>query len=240
MTTWSPVRRSAMHHSHLALGASMVERDGWQQPARYSSVEEELRHLKDGVALHDISPSTKLLLQGNDMDLLLAKTFSSAEGLTMGEVRRVASTNGSDAAPVLLARLALDQFLALAPEYQASSLAAALDDQADRCVHMVDLTSGLAGVGITGPDAGSLLAKITELDISESTFGDMHCAQAKAAEVHGTLMRLDLAGLPGYQLYFSRDFGQYMWGALMEAGTQYRVAPAGFEAMERLLADQSR
>ena len=65
MTTWSPVRRSAMHHSHLALGASMGERDGWQQPARYSSVEEELQHLKGGVALHDISPSTKLLLNPN-------------------------------------------------------------------------------------------------------------------------------------------------------------------------------
>ena len=93
------------------------------------------------------------------------------------------------------------------------------------------MSSGLAGVRISGPLSNLLLGKISELDVSPTTFSDMRCAQTKTAEIHGTLLRMDRGSLPSYELYFPREFGEYMWDALMEAGAEYRVAPVGFEAM---------
>ena len=234
MASWNPVRRSAMHHKQLTWGAAMVERDGWQQPAAYSTVEEELQRLNEGAGLFDISPCGKLSLRGDDLESLLASTFSDVGGLAVGEVRLVASTNLSEPESFVIARLALDEFLALTPAGQAPRLAEDLEEVADRCAHVLDITSGMAGVRITGPQSNLLLRKISELDVSLTTFADMRCAQTKAAEIHGTLLRMDRGSLPCYELYFPREFGEYMWDALMEAGVEYKLAPVGFEAMANL------
>ena len=232
MAAWKPIRRSGMHHKQLAWGASMVERDGWQQPAAYSTVEEELQALKEGVGLYDISPRGKLSFRGDDLESYLATAFSDLGGLGVGEVRLVASTNLSQPESLAMARLALDEFLALAPAGQAPILAGNLEEAADHCAHVLDMSSGLAGVRITGPQSSLLLSQISELDLSTAAFPDMRCAQTKAAEIHGTLLRMDRGSLPSYELYFPREFGEYMWDALMEAG----AVPVGFEAMARLLA----
>ena len=86
----------------------MVKRDGWRQPAFYSSVEQESQLLNIGVGVYDISPSGKLLLQGNDLDGLLRDIFSTEEALTIGEVRRVLLP-----ACGRLARLTTDEYLLL-------------------------------------------------------------------------------------------------------------------------------
>ena len=54
------------------------------------------------------------------------------------------------------------------------------------------------------------------------------------SRIHGVLLRLDISDLPSYELYFSRDFGQYMWDLLLEAGEEYNLMPCGIEAMDRL------
>ena len=45
---------------------------------------------------------------------------------------------------------------------------------------------------------------------------------------------MDQAGVPSYQLYFGREFGEYIWDVLMDAAQRYGGAPVGFQAMERL------
>ena len=112
--------------------------------------------------------------------------------------------------------------MALTPADQHSFMAELFEEDPDRCVHVVDMTSGLAGVRVTGPSAEQLLAAVSELDSSASSFGDMRCAQASFAEIHGTLLRMDLSGVPSYQLFFAREFGEYLWDALMEAGAGVR------------------
>ena len=234
MASWNPIRRSAMHHKQVALGASMEERNGWQQPVRYSSEEEELQRLRAGAGIHDISSVGKISFQGDDAESFLATVFSDVGGLAVGEVRHVTSTSGAAAEPVILARLAQDHFLVLTPTGEASAMVETLTDGPDRCAHIVDMSPGLAGVSITGPQSNLLLSQISELDLSLAGFPDMHCAQTKAAEIHGTLLRMDRGGLTSYDLYFPREFGEYMWDALMEAGEECQASPVGLEAMAQL------
>jgi sarcosine oxidase subunit alpha len=234
MAIWNPVRLTAMHHKHVALGAAMVERDGWRQPARYTTVEQELERLRAGAGLSDISPLGKLLIQGDELDTLLLTCFDAVTSLEIGIVARRSAPKGKAPAPVVLARLAQDEVMALTGPGQAQSLAEALAEEPGRCAKGVDLTSALAGARITGPSAGLLLESITELDLSPAGFPDLRCARSKVAEVHGTLLRMDIRGLPSFDLYFGREFGEYLWDVLMEAGAEYGVAPVGIEAMARL------
>ena len=236
MTIWNPVKRSSMHHKHLALGAALEERDGWQQPARYASAEQELERLKVAVGLWDISSVGKVSIQGEQLDHLLTASFSSAMDLTIGSMRQMNLGDGADSWDCVLVRLAMDDYLALTPTGRNVTLVELLEEDPDRCAHVLDVTSALAGVKIAGPSAGLLLASLTELNLSDAAFPDLRCGQSMMAGIHGTLRRRDVAGLTSYELYFTREFGEYMWDVLMEAGERFGAVPVGFEAMELLSA----
>ena len=102
------------------------------------------------------------------------------------------------------------------------------------CAHVVDITSGLCGVSIIGPASTRLLSRITDLDISPRAMPDLTCAQARFAEVQGLLLRRDIQSIPAYQLYASREFGEYLWEALIDAATETGGGPVGTEALSGL------
>ena len=226
MAEWGPVGLSAMHHRHVALGAVMVERGGWQRPATYTSADQEIERARLGVGLGDVSPIRKLGLQGTGLDVLLTQALPSLEPPPVGEVARQAGGGGG--AEHVVARLAQDEALVLGLPREA------IAEEPDLCAHVVEITSALAAVSVMGPSAQALLSGVTDLDVSSGSFPDLRCAQAAFAEIHGTLLRLDLGDLPAYHFYFSREFGEYMWEALMGAGQAYHVTPLGLEAMEQL------
>ena len=233
----NPVKKSALHHKQLTMGAHMVERDGWLQPAFYSSVDQESQLLTAGTGVYDISPTGKLLLKGNDLGDFFRKTLPAPEAPVIdgapavGEVRRV-----SDPAHGLLAGLTVDEYLILTDAAELPKWAAVLGDSSPDCVHWLDHTSGLAGVRLTGPRSDQLLSKLSELDTSPAAFPKLRCAQTKCAEIHGTLVRADFGPLPSYDLYFPREFGEYMWDAIFHAGEEFGVSAIGFEAADRFQA----
>ncbi len=227
--SFTPVKKSAFHHKQLAIGAHMVERDGWLQPSLYSSVDQESRLLNEGAGVCDISPIGKLLLQGDDLIGFLRNILSDGEAPAVGEVRLISvPANGR------LARLTIDECLVLSDAAELSKWTMILGGNPPDCAHLLDHTSGLAGVRLTGHESDQLLSKLTELDTSPEAFPNLSCAQTRCAEIHGTLIRTDLGSLPSYDLFFPREFGEYMWDAIFEAGEEFGVAAVGFEAADRV------
>ena len=233
MIAWKPERITAMHHQHLARGAAMVDEDGWQRPARFGPVEEELQRLQSTVGLLDISPLGKLSILGEGAEISLGTSFPDLSFPNVGRASRHNPADWPGSGPIVLAKLAPDEIMAVTGIDQGVHLSSALE-AADGCTHVVDLTSAMAGVRVTGPRARPLLAAITELDTSDSSFPNMSCAGLKAAEIRVVILRSDLGQTPSYDLFFARDFGEYMWEVLMEAAEEQGGAPVGLEAMARL------
>jgi len=233
-TQFNPIRRSAMHHKHLLMGALIVERDGWQQPVHFGSVEAEAKTLREALGLCDISPQAKFVIKGDQVEQLVSRAFPSAAIPDVGEISRETPTGGIHGASAALCRLAQDEILCVATTGLATRLAEGLKDDSGQCAHSLDISSALAGVSIAGPHASRLLAMLSELNTSDAAFPNLRCAQSKFAEIHGTVLRIDLGNLPNYQLYFGREFGEFLWGALVEAAGVCGGAPVGFEAMDQL------
>ena len=230
---FSPVRRSAMHQKHLESGASMVDLDGWQQPSKFESVEAYGNRLRETVGIIDISPQAKFVIKGDQLSQFISRVFPGSSIPDIGE------SNIADFIDekVTLCRLAVDEILCLAPATLAARLAEASKDDSGQCAHALELTSGLAGIGIAGPESARLLSMISELNTSISAFSNLRCAQSKFADIHGVILRNDIGSLPSYQLYFGREFGEYLWEAILEAAVVCGGGPVGFEALEAI-ADQ--
>ena len=226
-----------MHHLHLELGAKMVEAGGWQRPAVYTTVDEEVERLRGAAGLTDVSPDGKISLQGIGVGGMVGGAFAEArsgEDLRAGECVFVAASESTDASAVLLARLAGDEIVAFTGPSEREGILGSLAGHAGPTAQAVDLTSALAGAAITGPSAALVLSSVSGLDTSPDNLPDMGCAQGEAAGVHGIFLRADRGGTPAYRLYFGREYGEYVWEALLDAGREYGAAPVGTEALAGL------
>ena len=239
----SPLKYTALHHQHLALGAVMVDDSGWQRPERYGPSEEELKAVREGVGLCDISPVGKLDLKGKQIACVFEPLFFLRDLPRIGQVQRMALSNPNNVSGIegVCCRLGSDHLLLLTEPGALATVEQAFSQQiqaTDKCVHLTNLTSTLAAVQLVGPHSRELLQKLTALDLSPQQFVDLTCAQGSVAKVHALVVRADLGPEPAYEVYCGREFGEYLWDTLRDAGQEFGAVPFGMATQHLLRAEK--
>lgn len=228
----NPVARSAMHALHVNGGARMNQVEGWELPASYAGAEAEVRAAREGAGLWDLSALTKWDIlgtgTGNALETLLGIPASAVGRASAGRIGGV---------EVLALPLTDDHALVLGPSGFAAD-AALQATAAHPCAHLVNATSGLAGIRLAGPAARAILSTLTDMDVGPAALPDLACAETGLARLHAIFLRRDLAGLPAFEVYVSRNYGAFLWEALQDAGRSRGLVPCGIEA-ERLLGSSN-
>jgi glycine cleavage system aminomethyltransferase T len=75
---------------------------------------------------------------------------------------------------------------------------------------------------------------LTALDLSPPQFPDLTCAQGGVAQVHALVIRADVDDELAYEIYCGREFAEYLWNTLRDAGQEFAAVPFGV-ASQRLL-----
>lgn len=229
------MKRTALYHRHRALGARMGVAAGWECAESFGSVEEEVRRARSSVAVADLSPLGKLLVRGAGVGAWIARSGGAAE---VGGV-----VPWGDVPGTRLCRLTDEDALMLALPAETARVAEGLAESGaseggGSCLHLVDLTSGRAGIGLVGPRSADLLVNLTALDLSDERLPDGRCAQTGLARVPVTIVRQDAGGgaLPAYEIYVARDLGEYVWDAVFDAAPELGARPCGWAAYTQLHA----
>ncbi len=231
--TFTPVKRSALHEVHQALGAVWVEEAGWQRPRAYAAPEAEAARVRAGVGLLDESPLGKLALRGRDAAAVVGGSGNGA-GRSNGLARRLRLDGDGPAVSTLALPLAPDELLLLTAPGEVPTLAARLAPRLAGCAHLTDLTSALAALRLAGPRAPELLPKLFALDLAPRAFPNLAVAQAPLAEVRAVVVRDDVGPHQAYLVLVPRDLAEYIWQAICEAGRDVGLAPVGAAALTRL------
>ena len=226
----APERRTAMYHAQLAMGAVMGDADGWQLPVHYGDASREAVWLRETVGVSDVSPIGKVRLVGEDAAHVVATLLPQAGDLPIGSVSE-ADSPLERGGKLLAARLAHHEYLALTPAGVAPLAIDAMQPGHSNCAYAIDVTSGLCGLAIIGPATHEMMSRITEIDTSPSALPDRACIQSRFAEVQAMLLRRDVNGIAMYQLYASREFGEYLWEVLIEAAHEVGGGPVGTQAL---------
>ena len=239
MATSQPIKRTALHYLHLALGAVMVDDNGWRRPEQYGLPEEEVQAVSAGVGLCDISPGGKLDLKGKESVRVLESLFSPEPVPRVGQVQwtSLKTSDGLNEVRGLCCRLGRDHLLIITEPGTVAVAEQTLKrhiEVVNDCVHLTDLTSTLAAVELVGPYSRDLLCKLTALDLSRSQFPDLTCTQGSVAQVHALVVRADIGSELAYELYCGREFAEYLWNTLRDAGQEFAAVPFGVAA-QRLL-----
>ncbi|CAN5896304.1 FAD-dependent oxidoreductase [soil metagenome] len=104
----------------------------------------------------------------------------------------------------------------------------------DGSVHIADVTSSLACIGIQGPRSRDILAAVCDDDLSNDGFGYMRARVIVVDGVPCTALRVTYVGELGWELYAPTEFGRRLWDTLHTAGQTHGLVAAGYRAIDSL------
>ncbi len=225
-----PKRLSPIHDRHQDLNARFTLQAGWQIPEIYTTPTEETAALRDHVGLADISALGKLTIKGSKADGIIATYFGESP-TKPGDVIAVKSSQ------LLVAKLTIGEYLILTSpgveQETAISLEAEIATQ-NTYVSVIDQTSGLVGLLISGPKSSGVMRKLCALDFDPIDFPNLHVAQSSFAKVRAAIIRHDQKDVPTFELYTDRSYANYLWNTILDAGMEFGIKPIGWEATKIL------
>jgi sarcosine oxidase subunit alpha len=235
-----PIRRTPLHHWHQAQGAKWMDAGQWKRPESYGDPEAEVRAVRNGVGIIDVSTLGKIEVIGPDAAELLERIYLNKwADLKPARVRYGVMCNEDgilfdDGVGV---RLDNERFYLTATTGNAEAVFQWLELWRVTWklnATILNQTSAMAAVNLAGPQAREVLTPLTKLDISSSGFPYMAFRQGEVAGVPSRLMRIGFVGELGYEIHCASGHAWHLWQALWEAGVEFGLKPFGVEA-QRIL-----
>jgi heterotetrameric sarcosine oxidase gamma subunit len=225
----APIRTSAMYRVQEAIGARFKDDAGWRVADVYTSIDDEVERARSGVGLCDVSACGKLGVRGEAVESLGVK-LTGAPVPAVG----LAARERMNGASVLVCRRAADELLLLTPPRDLSTVADVVATAVEGgCAHVTDLTAAFAVVDLIGDRLDALLERLVTLDLT--TVPVLGVAQGDLARVHAIMLRLDHPAVPGFRILVPREYGDFVWRTLTDAGHDLGLTPVGAAAHARLM-----
>jgi sarcosine oxidase subunit alpha len=245
-----PTRRTAGHDWAAEHSATFVESGPWLRAQWFAApgegdwlatVSREVKAVRAGVGVCDVSTLGKIDIQGPDagafLDRIYANTFSTVPvgktryGLMLREDGIVMDDGTS-------ARLAQDHYLMSTTTANAAKVMQHLEHARQVLwsgldVQMVSVTEQWAQYSIAGPHARRLLERLLggAIDVSDAAFPYLACRAFAWRGVTARLFRVSFSGELAYELAVPARHGDAAIRAIMAAGAELGVVPYGTEAL---------
>ena len=257
------IRRTPMYHSHKEYDAELWAEAGWEEPhwfesnadlvskyadripdregweAKYWSPIEgaEAIHVREAVGLHDMTAFNKMEVIGAEAGEFIQHLCTGDMDLDEGQVKYTLMCNegGGVRADITVTRTDEDRYLVLTTGREVGNNHVAwVRENAPDGVVVNDVTSSMAAMVCTGPDARNVLSKVTDVDLSDDAFPFFTSQQFFVKNVPVTALRVSYAGELGWELYTPSEYGERLWEHILEAGEEYDIRPYGSGALNAL------
>ncbi|MFJ3035544.1 glycine cleavage system aminomethyltransferase GcvT [Curtobacterium pusillum] len=239
----SPLRSSPLEPAHEAAGASFTDFAGYRMPVRYSSDLAEHHAVRDAAGVFDLSHMAEIGVTGAGavpfLDHALAGSFGA---MTVGRAKYslLLAEDGGILDDLVVYRTDEDVFLVVANASNRQVAVDALTARADGFdVVVSDDSDSTALVAIQGPAAAGTLDALVVADRlqPESPLDELRYYRVLHAMFDGSdvlVARTGYTGEDGFEVYCDPSVATALWDALLEAGADRGVVPAGLAARDTL------
>ncbi|KRE61292.1 FAD-dependent oxidoreductase [Nostocoides sp. Soil756] len=256
LTTSRGVLRSPVHEATVAAGGYLRDVSGWDSPAWYAGAgqrpsaeptwgrapwaahwEAEHRAVREAAGLFDLSFMTKLAVRGPDA-LAVLDRLSAGD---LGRDGRITYTPwlgpaGGVDADLTVTRLAADDLLVVASDTAYGRVVGMLRrGVGDARATVTDVTEELALLSLQGPASRAVLRAVApDTDWSGDAFAFRDARRVRLAGVEALAVRITYVGELGWELYVPAGHATAVWDALLAAGAEHGLRPAGLAALGSL------
>ncbi|HEX2045674.1 MAG TPA: glycine cleavage T C-terminal barrel domain-containing protein, partial [Gaiellaceae bacterium] len=230
-----PAQRTSIHHRHKELGARMMWTGTWRRPHSYGDPAGEAKNVHDSVGVIDVSTLGKLLVTGAEAAAFLERLYPNRfADMKVGRIRY--GVLGTDAGRIMddgtIARLDEDEYYVTTTSTGAGAVLEWFEwwnAVWGMDVEVTNVTGALAALNVAGPKARELMARLTDLDVSNEAFAYLDAREAHVAGVPGLILRIGFVGELGYEIHFPSPYGEHLWDTVLERGADLGVRPFGLE-----------
>jgi aminomethyltransferase len=233
-------RRSPLHATHAALGATLVEYAGWLMPVRYSSDLAEHHAVRQAAGIFDLSHMGEVWVSGPGAGAALDRALVGwLSRLDVGRARytMICAPDGGVIDDLVVSRPGPEEFLVVA---NAANAAVVADELRARCagegVTVDDASARIALVAVQGPAAERIIAATVAEGDRDAVVGLRYYASTPAtvAGVPGMVARTGYTGEDGFEVFVPAEQGDHVWASLAAAGEGHGLLPAGLAARDSL------
>ena len=255
-----PLRVSAAYPRLAELGAVFGEKAGWERVNWFEpnapAGDESLRprgwagklwsaaigaeHVacRERAALFDESSFAKLDVSGEGAAVFLDSLCANRVARDVGRVTYTQMLNerGGIECDFTVTRLADDLFRIVTGTAFGRHDLAWIRQHApeDGSVHVADVTSQYACLGLWGPAAREILQSLARADLTTPAFPYMTAQALAVGPVPCLAVRVTYVGELGWELYCPVEYGVTLWDALWEAGREHGLVAGGYRAIDSL------
>lgn len=230
------LQKTALHDRHVALEAKMVPFAGYDMPVQYpTGITEEHRAVRERAGLFDVSHMGEFVVRGPDAEALIQKiTVNDITRCEVWQAQYSAMTleSGGIIDDLIIYRLPDHFMLVVNASNREKDWAWVAKHAQGMDVEIADRSDEFALLALQGPAAREILRPLADVDIDG--IGYYRFARGQVAGVDAIISGTGYTGEDGFELYFDASAAPRLWDALLEAGAEKGLIPAGLGARDSL------
>ncbi len=249
-----PLRKTPIDSWHVRSGAAFEDVGQWRRAWYYpkpgedihKAVNREVAAVRQAVGIMDASTLGKIDIQGPDAAEFLNRVYTNAwKKLAIGKARYglMLGEDGMVMDDGVTARLGENRYLMTTTTGNAASVMGHLEEWLqtewpELKVYLTSVTEQFATVSLAGPYARTVLAQLTDIDLSPNALPHMCLSEGEVAGAPARVVRVSFTGEAAFEINVPSSYGLAVWEACMRAGEPYGITPYGTEAMHVLRAEK--
>jgi aminomethyltransferase len=231
------LEKTPLHATHLAHKARMVPFGGWEMPVEYTGVSAEHLAVRTRVGVFDVSHMGEIEIAGRDaLTAVQHITSNDASKLKLGQIQYSGLTTpqGTFVDDLLVYKMADDHFLMVVNASNIAKDYAWIKTQIAGVGDAVAVNSSAryALIAVQGPRARDTVQPLTGVDLASLKY--YWFATGEVGGVLATVSRTGYTGEDGFEIFVPPQAASRVWAAILEAGREFDIVPAGLGARDTL------
>jgi aminomethyltransferase len=229
------LRKTPLNDVIRRSGARCVEFAGWEMPIQFRSLIEEHLAVRTAAGLFDVSHMGEIGVTGPDaLPLLQRLTPNDVSRLSEGEAHYSAllTPRGTFVDDILVYRRGPDRFFLCVNASNTDKDFQWIRSQATGEVEVEDVSGDYAQLALQGPRAVAILTRVA--DQAVGGIPSFHFIEGSVRGAPALLSRTGYTGEDGFEIYLPPAEAERIWTALLEAGREDGLVPAGLGARDTL------
>lgn len=235
MTEKTELLRTPLFECHQRAGGRLVPFAGWEMPVQYSGVVDEHRAVREAVGLFDVSHMGEVELRG-------PRALEVVERIVTNQVAKIADSqavytvmcrpDGGIVDDLVVYRFSPERIFICVNASNREKDFEWMKAEARGDCEVVNLSDEYAQIAVQGPKAAALVGRLTKAPLEG--IKRYWFTSGEVAGKGAIIARTGYTGEDGFELYVASSDGPAIWEALLEAGQELGVKPAGLGARDSL------
>ena len=231
------MKKTTLYNTHLNLNAKMTPFGGYEMPVQYSGVTKEHLAVRKGVGVFDVSHMGEFMVSGpKAFGLLQYICSNNISKITIGKAQYNYFPNekGGIVDDLIVYRLEEEKYLLVV---NASNIEKdwkwVQKHNVDFGAVVEDQSEETALLAIQGPKAIEAMQQLTSAPLTELPYYS-HTTATFAGCENTLIATTGYTGAGGIEIYLPSSKAPEVWDAIMKAGADFDILPAGLAARDTL------